>query len=150
MRQPNSRHCFVCGLTNPFGLQLRFDITAPGEVTTYYTVPEKYQGFPGIVHGGVVAAMLDEVCGRVHMGIDPPRFMYTATLEVRYRKNVPIGQPLRIVGKAIRSKSRTATAMGIIYGPQGDILADADALLVDVPQGMLSNVDLDALGWKSL
>lgn len=147
-RQPNSRHCFVCGLSNPFGLQLRFDITAPGEVTTLYTVLEKFQGFPGVVHGGVVAAMLDEVCGRAHMGIDPPRFMYTATLEVRYRKNVPIGQPLRIVGKAEKRKARTATSTGAIYGPDGDVLAEAEALLVNVPADMLSDVDLEALGWK--
>lgn len=148
MRQPNSSQCFVCGLGNPFGLQLRFDITGPGEVTTCYTVPEKFQGFPGVVHGGVVAAMLDEVCGRVHMGDDPPRFMFTATLEVRYRKNVPVGQPLRIVGKAVKSKSRTATSMGAIYDPDGEVLAEADALLVEVPAGTLSNVDLAALGWK--
>ncbi len=148
MRQPNSRYCFVCGLSNAFGLQLRFDLTAPGEVTCLYTVPERYQGFPGVVHGGIVAAMLDEVCGRAHMGIDPPRFMYTARLEVRYRKNVPVEQPLRIVGKALKSKSRTATSSGVIYGPQGEVLAEADALLVDVPQGFLQGADLKALGWK--
>jgi acyl-CoA thioesterase FadM len=82
------------------------------------------------------------------MGIDPPRFMYTATLEVRYRMNVPVGQPLRIVGKAVKSKSRTATSSGAIYGPDGEVLAEADAVLVEVPDGTLSNVDLAALGWK--
>lgn len=95
-----------------------------------------------------MAAMLDEVCGRVYTGVDPPRFMYTARLEVRYRKNVPVEQPLRIVGKAIKNKSRTATSTGVIYGPEGDILAEADALLVDVPQEFLYGADLEALGWK--
>lgn len=148
MRQANSRDCFVCGLANPIGLKLRFDITAPGEVTTLYTVPECYQGFPGVVHGGIVAAMLDEVCGRVHMGDDPPRFMYTARLEVRYRKNVPVEQPLRVVGTALKSKSRTATSTGVIYGPEGEVLAEADALLVDVPQEFIQGADLEALGWR--
>ncbi len=92
--------------------------------------------------------MLDEVCGRVHMGIDPPRFMYTARLEVRYRKNVPIEQPLRIVGRAVKSKSRTATASGVIYGPDGEVLAEADALLVDVPEDFVQSAGLEALGWK--
>ncbi len=147
-RQANSRYCFVCGLANPIGLKLRFDLTAPGEVTALYTVPEQYQGYPGVVHGGIVAAMLDEVCGRVHMGIDPPRFMYTARLEVRYRKNVPIEQPLRIVGRAVKSKSRTATASGVIYGPDGEVLAEADALLVDVPEDFVQSASLEALGWK--
>jgi acyl-coenzyme A thioesterase PaaI-like protein len=147
-RQPNSHHCFVCGLNNPFGLQLRFDFTGPDELTTLFTVPDRYEGFPGVVHGGIVAAMLDEVCARVHMGIDPPRFMYTATMEVRYRQHVPVGQPLRIVGRAVKRKSRTATSTGVIYGPAGEVLAEAEALLVDVPEGMLSGVDLEALGWK--
>jgi acyl-coenzyme A thioesterase PaaI-like protein len=147
-RQPNSSHCFVCGLKNPFGLKLRFLNTAPGEVLAEYTVPEQYQGYPGIVHGGVVAAMLDEVAGRAHMGQDPPRFMYTARLEIRYRQNVPVGQPLRIVGKAVKSKRRAATSSCAIYGPQGELLAEAEALLVDVPEDVTGSVDLDALGWK--
>jgi len=147
-RQPNSHQCFVCGVSNPYGLQLRFNITAPGEVTAEYTVPDRYQGYPGVVHGGIVAAMLDEVTGRSHMGIDPPRFMYTARLEVRYRKNVPVGQPLRIVGRAEKSKGRTATATAAIYDQNGTILAEADALLVDVPPDILGGVELSALGWK--
>jgi acyl-coenzyme A thioesterase PaaI-like protein len=146
--QPNSRHCFVCGVANPYGLQLRFYESSPGEVTAEYTVPEHYQGYPGVVHGGIVAAMLDEVCGRVHMGGDPPRFMYTARLEIRYRHNVPVGQPLRLVGRVARSRARAATATGEIFDAEGNLLAEAEALLVDVPPETVNSVDLEALGWK--
>ncbi len=66
--QPNSQHCFVCGVSNPFGLHLRFFETAPDEVTAYVTLPDHFQGYPGITHGGIIAAMLDEVAGRSHMG----------------------------------------------------------------------------------
>jgi acyl-coenzyme A thioesterase PaaI-like protein len=147
-RQPNSRHCFVCGVENPIGLKLKFDETAPGEVTAECTLGEEYQGYPGVVHGGVVAAILDEVAGRSHMGADPPRFMFTATLNIRYRKNVPTGQPLRLVGKSGISKRRTASATSAIYDGQGNVLAEADALLVNVPDDVIDNVDLEALGWK--
>jgi acyl-coenzyme A thioesterase PaaI-like protein len=146
--QPNSRHCFVCGLANPNGLQLRFYQTEPDEVTADYTVPEHFQGYPGVVHGGIVAAMLDEVTGRAHMGGDPPRFMYTARLDIRYRKNVPVGQPLHLVGRAGKSRGRTATSHAMIYGPDGVLLAEADALLVDLPDESLERADLEALGWK--
>jgi acyl-coenzyme A thioesterase PaaI-like protein len=147
--QPNSRHCFICGLENPHGLHLRFFTTAPGEVTVEYTVPEYYQGYPGVVHGGIVAAMLDEATGRVFMG-DPaaPRFMYTARLDIRYRKNVPVGKPLKVVGRAGKTKGRTATASGTIYDADGAILAEAEALMVDVPVGVVDEVDLEAIGWK--
>lgn len=147
-RQPNSHHCFVCGLANPFGLQLKFYETGPGEVTTEVTIPEQFQGYPGIVHGGVVAAMLDEVAARSQMSGDPPRFMYTARLNVQYRKNVPVGQPIRAVGKAGASRRRTAAATSAIYAMDGTLLAEADALMVDVPTGVSQEVDLEALGWK--
>ena len=146
--QPNSRDCFVCGLSNPFGLQLRFFDTSAGEVTAEVTIPEPYQGYPGVVHGGIVAAMLDEAAGRSHMGGDPPRFMYTARLDIRYRKNVPVGQPLRLVGQAGVSKRRTAAASSAIFDEQGNLLAEAEAILVDIPQDVIDSTNLEALGWK--
>ncbi|RPI26444.1 MAG: PaaI family thioesterase [Chloroflexota bacterium] len=146
--QPSSRRCFVCGVENPSGLRLKFYNCGPGEVTADYTAPEHYQGYPGVVHGGIVAAMLDEAAGRSHMGGDPPRFMYTARLSISYRKNVPTGQLLRLVGHAGKSKGRTAMATSEIYDQSGTLLAEAEAVLVDVPVGVIANTDLDALGWK--
>ena len=148
IKQPNSNHCFVCGRGNPYGLRLKFYETTPGEVVVEYTVPEQFQGYPGVVHGGVVAAILDEVTGRTQMGGYPPRFMFTARLNIRYRKNVPIGEPLKIIGRAGVSRETTATATGQIFGPDGDLLAEAEAVLVNVPEAIVENVDLEALGWK--
>ena len=148
-RQPNSRHCFVCGVANPFGLHLKFYETAPGQVETWVTLPEHFQGYPGVVHGGIVAAMLDETAGRAHMGAaEAPRFMFTARLDVHYRKNVPTGKPIRIVGQAGPSKHRSATATSAIYDESGHLLADADAVLVNIPDNFVAGVDLEALGWK--
>jgi acyl-coenzyme A thioesterase PaaI-like protein len=146
--QPNSNHCFVCGLSNPFGLHLRFFDTEPGVVTSEVVLPEQYQGYPGVVHGGIIAAMLDEAAGRSHMVGTQPRFMYTARLEVRYRRNVPIDQPLLLVGRAGESKRRTATATSAIYDAEKNLLAEADAVLVDIPQQVLDGIDPTALGWR--
>jgi acyl-coenzyme A thioesterase PaaI-like protein len=147
--QPNSRQCFVCGVANPLGLKLRFFETAPGEVTAECTLPEQYQGYPGVAHGGIVAAMLDEVCGRVYMRSgDMPRFMYTARLEVRYRRNVPVGKPVRLVGHRGKDRGRMATASGVIYDESGNLLAECQSLLVDVPADSLQGMDLGAVGWK--
>lgn len=145
-KQPNSLHCFVCGLENPFGLKLKFYQTAPGEVTVEHVVPEQFQGYPGVVHGGVIAAMLDEVTGRALMGDpDQPRFMFTARLDVHYRKNVPVGKPLRLVGRVEKIKNRSATARGFIYNVDGELLVEADVVLVNVPGDI---IDLTSLGWK--
>jgi uncharacterized protein (TIGR00369 family) len=150
IKQPNSRHCFVCGVENIYGLRLDFFETGPGEVTVETIVPDQFQGYPGVVHGGIVASLVDEALGRVHMGSDPrnPRFMYTAKLSVQYRKPVPTNQPLKIVAHAVKSKKRSATSVAEIFGPDDELLAEADAVLINIPEETISNVDLESLGWK--
>ena len=44
----------------------------------HHTLSAEFQGYPGVIHGGIIASMLDEVMGRVFMEGDPPRFMVTA------------------------------------------------------------------------
>ncbi len=148
-RQPNSRNCFICGMENSLGLHIKFFDSGPGEVSAECTVPKEFQGYPGVVHGGIVAALLDEVAGRSQMGdVERPRFMFTARLEVRYRKNVPTEQPLRLVGIAGTRKERAATAKGAIYSQEGTLLAEGEVLLMNVPADAVRSVDLEALGWK--
>jgi len=148
-KQANSRHCFVCGLENPAGLQLRIYEVEPGVVETTFTAPERFQGYPGVLHGGIVATILDEISGRALMG-DPaaPRFMFTGRLEVKYRRNVPIGKPLRIIGKAGRDRGRMAEGWAGIYDDRGELLAEAKTLLVDVPDDVLDASELEQLGWE--
>jgi acyl-coenzyme A thioesterase PaaI-like protein len=149
-KQPNSRMCLICGLENPIGLHLHIYETEPGVVETTYTAPDHFQGYPGVLHGGIVAAIIDEISGRAHMGNDPlnPRFMFTAKLEVKYRKNVPIGKPLKIVGRAGKSKTRSAEAWAGIYDAATDeLLAEGTTLLIDVPADQLDKSRLNELGW---
>jgi acyl-coenzyme A thioesterase PaaI-like protein len=146
-KQANSRHCFVCGIDNPVGLHLNFYETEPGIVTADFTSPEHFQGYPGILHGGIVASILDEAAGRAHMGIFPPRFMFTAKLEVKYRKNVPVGEPLMIIGKAGKDRGRIAESWSGIYSQEAELLAEADVLLVDVPNPPDLS-ELQKSGWK--
>lgn len=147
--QPNSRQCFICGLENPVGLKLRIYQIEPGVIETSYTAPEHFQGYPGVLHGGIVASILDEISGRALMG-DPlePRFMFTGKLEVKYRKNVPVGKPLKIIGKAGNSKGKMAEGWAGIYDEHGTLLAEAKTLLIDVPEEMLDSASLEELGWK--
>jgi acyl-coenzyme A thioesterase PaaI-like protein len=149
-KQPNSKMCFICGLENPVGLHLHIYETGPGIIESTYTAPEHFQGYPGVLHGGIVAALLDEISGRAHMGSDPmkPRFMFTGKLDVKYRKNVPIGERLKIVGKAGRIRSKIAESWAGIYDESGELLAEADALHVDVPEEQFDLSRLDELEWK--
>lgn len=149
-KQPNSRMCFICGLENPVGLHLHIYETQPGVVETTYIAPEHFQGYPGVLHGGIVGALIDEIAGRSHMGSDPmnPRFMFTAKLEVKYRRNVPVGKPLKIMGRAGKSKSKSAEAWAGIYEAETDeLLAEGNVLLINVPEEQFDNSRLGELGW---
>ena len=125
--------------------------TKPGIVETTYIAPDHFQGYPGVLHGGIVSAIIDEVAGRSHMGSDPndPRCMFTAKLEVKYRKNVPINKPLKIIGKAGKSRSRSAEAWAGIYNKETDeLLAEGNVLLINVPEDQFDMSMLNELGWK--
>jgi acyl-coenzyme A thioesterase PaaI-like protein len=149
--QPNSRYCFICGIENPVGLHLHIYETAPGQVESTYIAPDHFQGYPGVLHGGIVAALIDEISGRAQMGGDPldPRFMFTARLEVKYRKTVPIGRPLKVIGKAGKSRARSAEAWAGIYDAEtNELLAEGTTLLMDVPADQFDKSRLNELGWN--
>jgi acyl-coenzyme A thioesterase PaaI-like protein len=151
VKQPNSKLCFICGLKNPVGLHLHIYETDSGVVESTYIAPDHFQGYPGVLHGGIISAILDELCGRSQMGSDPmsPRFMFTARLEIKYRKNIPIGKPLRLVGRAGKSKGKTAEAWAGIYTADTDeLLAEGNALLINVPQDQFDISRLEELEWK--
>lgn len=145
---PNSRNCFVCGLENSFGLKLAFYKDGPSSVICNYTVPEHYQGYPGIVHGGIVTSILDEAIGRVFMIEDPNRFMYTAKLTSRFRQPVPTNEPLSIKAQMVKDRGRMAQSKAQLYGPEGDLLAEVEALLISLPDEFVNSSDLDELGWR--
>lgn len=143
--------CFICGLENPVGLHLHIYEVESGVIETTYTAPEHFQGYPGVLHGGIVGAIIDEISGRAHMGSDleNPRFMFTAKLEVKYRQNVPVGRPLKIIGKAGKSKSKSAEAWAGIYDAEtGELLAEGSTLLINVPEEQFDRSRLNELGWR--
>jgi len=146
-KQPGSKMCFVCGRENPVGLKIDFYTTTKGQTRAELSVPACYEGYPGVVHGGIIAALLDEVGGRAQMD-HPNRFMVTAQLNVRYRKPVPSEIPLVLLGQAGERRGRVSFAQSEIKNEDGEVLADAELVLVDIPEENLAEVDPDVLGWR--
>ena len=147
-KQPNSHYCFVCGIKNNHGLRITFFDNGVDQVWCEYTIPDHYQGYPGVAHGGVVAAILDEICGRTAMISDPDHFMMTAKIEVRYRIPVPVGRLLRIMGQMTRCRGRLAQARGEMYLPSGELAAEALVTLADIPDQFRVDGVLEDLSWK--
>jgi uncharacterized protein (TIGR00369 family) len=139
----------VCGVENIQGLQIDFYEVEAGKVTAAITVPQHFQGYPGIVHGGIIAAMLDEVAGRTVIQSEPPRWMVTARLSVRYRKPVPIEKPLKLFGTLKEDTGLMVKATGEIRDETGAILAEADVLLANFPPQLQQNLtQLTQDEWK--
>lgn len=146
--QPNSDHCFVCGRLNPHGLHMTFFDNGSDEVYADHNVPAAYEGYPGLVHGGIVAAMLDEVVGRVAMIGDHHHFMMTVRLDLKYRHPVPAETPLHLVGRVVRLRGRLGKAVGEVHLPDGTIAVEAELLLADLPEELLAGADPEAFGWR--
>ena len=125
--------CFACGVRNSQGLQLTF--WAEGdEIVTEFMPDAHYQGFPGVLHGGILATLLDETLSRT-ASIEG-RWMMTGRLEVRYRRPAPLGPRLRVTARKLSSRSRMVHAEGEVrLADDPDvILADARGVFLRVPQ----------------
>ncbi len=147
--QPSARHCFVCGVENPAGLHIRFFNTENGEVRATYTPPEHFVGYPGILHGGIIATILDETMGRAAMVEDPNRFMFTGKIEIKYVKPVPIGEQITVTARLTKDRGRVAHASGELKLADGSVAATATCTLVEVPPEIIEQMDEEEVaGWK--
>lgn len=137
-RQPGSALCFVCGTQNPHGLGATF-FDDGTEVFTTLTPAEHHQGWPGVLHGGIISAVLDETIGRVAFLHD--RWVQTGKLALRFLKPAPLGRPLRARGWLTRNHHRLMEMAGeIALADSGEVLAQASGTFVP-----LSNAARDSL-----
>ena len=145
-KQPNSRLCFVCGMQNPIGLRAFFYQDEQGRVVAHFTGKEEHQGYPGVMHGGIVTALLDEVIGRV--AIAHNLWAVTAKLEVRFRRPVPLGQPLTLVGEMTHLRRRTLEGRGEIRLEDGTVVAEAEGVYIRLPQEEIERVEEELGFWE--
>jgi uncharacterized protein (TIGR00369 family) len=143
-KQPNSQMCFVCGMENPIGLKLSFYEDSDRRVTATFTPGDEHQGYPGVLHGGIAAALLDEALGRVAIGRGV--WLMTARMELRYKRTIPLGQPLTVVGQVRRETRRLFEAGGEIRLADGSVAATAKATYLPVPQDRLEEMQ-EAVGY---
>ena len=144
-KQPNSAHCFLCGVDNPIGLKLSFYDDEDDRVIAHFTPGPEHQGYPGVLHGGLTCALLDETIGRTLMKDDI--WAMTVSLNVRYRRPIPIGQPLTVVGVMERLRSRTMEGRGEILLEDGTVAATADAKYMRLPEEQVAELKSQVGKW---
>lgn len=112
--------CFGCSPVNPHGLRMKF-FSGNGALFSWLTVPGHLCGWDNLVHGGVLAAILDETMGwtAIHF---LKKFALTNSMTVEFLKHVRIGEQIRVEGRVLEAGGRReATVEGLLY-KDGDVL----------------------------
>ncbi|GAB4504698.1 MAG: PaaI family thioesterase [Anaerolineales bacterium] len=128
---PEHGSCFLCGSENPHNPGIRWYVDEQGVVSSEFTLTLAQQGPPGHAHGGLSAAVLDEV-----MGAAVWQAGYTvaaAKIEVNYLKPVPLEQPISTKGYVTRRNGRKVYARGEIYLPDGTVAVTGKGLYIIAP-----------------
>ena len=96
--------CFACAPAHPDGLRLCFHTEQPGVVTAEWVPDRRWEGFRGIIHGGIVATVLDEAMSKAVASTGTPGL--TCQLEVRLRHSVVPAEVLRVRAWVVEVRKR--------------------------------------------
>ena len=142
--------CFACGRKNPHGLQMVF-YQEEETIISDFQPGEEHQGFPGVIHGGVIAAVFDEALNRTSMLAKNPTWTMTGRLEVRYRRYVPYGPLLRV--KAWLGMQRGRMVQGhaklMLANDESVLLAEAQGSFMALTPALLDELMRDYPGMRA-
>lgn len=122
MKFVSDGYCFACGDKNPHGLKMKFQIDREKQaIHTIFTVEPTYQGWDGVVHGGIISTLLDETMANLvyHLGFNA----IAASLEVRFKQPAPILEPLLIQGEITEVHKKLVRAKASVAKEDGTVLA---------------------------
>jgi uncharacterized protein (TIGR00369 family) len=116
--------CFVCGDRNSKGLHLKFTVfPQKRRIETSLTLSPEFQGWKGIVHGGIITTILDELMAKLaqELGIKA----VTAALEVRFKNVARVFEEIRAIGEVTRIEKRLIYAQAQALRGDGTVIAEA-------------------------
>lgn len=142
-KQNNSHMCLICGMNNSAGVRGQFYNMEDGSVGGLFTFREEHQSYPGRVHGGMLATMIDELAGRVLWVDSPDKIAVTMDINVKYRKPVPYNTPLKGRGVFIERLSRAYSAKCYIMDMDNNVLAEGVAKYLILPTEKVSDASLE-------
>ena len=122
--------CFACGPEHPGGLRLAFQTDTEARTAwAETTVGPRFEGADGMVHGGIVATLLDEAMVHASRTVTP--LAATASLRVRYRAPTPTGETVRIEAQVLWTR-HGAIGCTARLSQRGRVLAEGEAVLMAV------------------
>jgi len=137
----------VCGLENSLGLKAAFYELENGELAAIFIPADQHQSYPGILHGGMISAILDEVIGRAFMLQSSDSMGMTIELKVTYLKPVPLNEEMKVFGRITHEDAKIFEGTSEIILAVGKIAARGHAKFMKLPFDKVSP-DFRALEWK--
>jgi acyl-coenzyme A thioesterase PaaI-like protein len=142
-----ANHCFGCGTANPQGLHLTFtiDTSNPDAITAtaHFQLDRMHEGPPGHIHGGIIAALLDEAMSKLNRPLNV--LAMTRHMEIDYLRPTPLYKPLVLVGRHLNRPTHADGAPGRklfhqaeIQLPDGTILARSKGLFIVIDPALLA------------
>lgn len=142
---PHTRSCFVCGENNPVGLRQRFE-TDGQTVRTRFTPRPEHAGFKGVVHGGILATLLDEIMVWA-CAVQTKKFGFCAEMNIRFqRPAVPGGELLAEAELVADRRGKIFEAKAEVRNEQGEILASATGKYMPIRDADLMALQDDLVG----
>lgn len=144
------QRCFACGQRNPAGLKMIFRVEED-TIVCDFTPREEHQGFPGVIHGGIIATVMDEALNRTSMLAERPTWTMTGRLETRYRRYVPYGPLLRVRASLVSQRGRMLQATGKLTLAEDEriVLAEAQGTFMALAPDVLETVMADYPGMRT-
>jgi len=145
---PRYPSCFVCGRKNEAGLNVRFKVTEEG-VETEYKADQKHNSYEGILHGGIISALLDECIGWA-IAVKEEMMFVTGELTLQYILPVPINKEIIVKGYISENQEdnkKYRQGHGEIIDGKGRTYAKAKAKFFPIPKsrekGILETLEID-------
>lgn len=126
---PEHGPCFICGTENPRSLGVRWYVREDGAIYTEVTLTAAQQGPPGHAHGGVLAALLDEIMGTAAWNAG--YMVLAANINIDYRRPVPLNVPLQVTAVVSGKEGRKVFTRGELRLPDGTVATVGKGIFVE-------------------
>lgn len=146
-KQKSSSRCIVCGVDNKLGMKASFYELENNELVAVCDTKDWHQSYPGRVHGGMSAALLDETIGRAISINDETIWGVTVSLDLKYKKPVPTDATIKIVGRITKENRKLFEGSGEIILPNGEVAVTATGKYMKMPVEKITDESLDEDEW---
>ena len=130
LKLTDDKMCFVCGKGNKHGLKLDFEHPEPGLLRSSVIFEKRYQGYQNIVHGGMMAVVLDEMM--VNLAWVEGKPSVTGELNVRLKKPAKVGESILLEGRITKETDRILYAEATAKDAGGEVIAEAKGTCVRI------------------